>query len=273
MLRFLIFSDLDGTLLDHHTYAWTPARPALRLMDETDTPLVLVSSKTRVEIESLRIELGNRHPFIPENGGAIFIPAGYPLDPPPAAVDLAPYRAVILGRRVEEIAIAFDRLAERLPVRALSRLDPVEVAALTGLTIEQARAARGREFGEAFLLDDPGIPESELVREVEALGLRLTRGGRFYHLLGENDKGRAVRMLADMYRQRQSPLITAACGDAPNDAPMLAAVDRPFLVARPDGSHAPMDVPGMVRVPLPGPAGFNQAVTGLLAGPSSGIDS
>lgn len=266
MPRFVIFTDLDGTLLDHDTYEWTLAEPALKRLEETGTPLVPVSSKTRPEIESLRVELGNRHPFVPENGGAIFIPHDYDLDPPPGAMRKKGYWVVVLGRPAAEIAAAFDRLAAKIPVRALSRMKTGEVTALTGLTLAQAEAAGNREFGEAFILDDSSVSETRLAEAVRSLGLRLTKGGRFYHLLGGNDKGRAVSILTKMYRRRDPGLITAALGDSPNDEPMLASVDRPFLVARPDGSHGGIDLAGLIKVPLPGPAGFNQAVLTLMQG-------
>jgi len=264
MIDLVIFTDLDGTLLDHHTYDWTPARPALDRLARTGMPLVMVSSKTRPEIEALRRAMGNRHPFVSENGGAVFIPDDYALDIPPEADQMDEYRVLVLGRPAAEIAVAFDRLAARLPVRALSRMTIPEIVALTGLTPEQASGARNREFGEAFILDEPEAGEERLAEAVRDLGLRLTRGGRFYHLLGENDKGRAVSLLADLYRRKNPGLITAAIGDSPNDRPMLAVVDRPFLVARPDGGHAKIDRPGLTRLPLAGPAGFNQAVLSLL---------
>lgn len=263
MERFIVFTDLDGTLLDHNTYAYADALPALSKLRQTQTPLIMVSSKTRREIETLRRELDNDHPFIPENGGAVFVPKGYDLPLPSESVEVEDYHILVLGTQSEELAAAFDRLERRLPVRALSRLSSKDVADLTGLSLTQAEAARRREFGEAFVVDGPEIKESELRNEVSKLGLRLTRGGRFWHLLGENDKGRAVTLLSGLYRQKDPDLVTVACGDAPNDEPMLAVVDRPFLVAKPEGGHRSIDLPRLTRIGLPGPAGFNQAVLSL----------
>lgn len=73
----LVFTDLDGTLLDHHTYSFEPALPALNALKEKNIPLIICTSKTRAEIEKWRLELRTDHPFISENGGAIFIPKGY----------------------------------------------------------------------------------------------------------------------------------------------------------------------------------------------------
>jgi len=263
-MRFVIFTDLDGTLLDHHTYSYDAARPALEKLRKSAIPLIMVSSKTRIEMEALRTEIDNQDPFIPENGGAIFIPGDYDLSVPDHAIEMAGYRVVLLGLQVSRIADAFHKLAAKLPVRALSRMSSAEVAELTGLSLAQAEAAKNREFGEAFILDDPELEESVLNREVQALGLRLTRGGRFWHLLGENDKGCAVSILCDLFQKRYPDIMTIGFGDAPNDAPMLAVVDQPFLVARPDGSHQSLSLPKLTRVPFPGPVGFNHAVLSLL---------
>jgi mannosyl-3-phosphoglycerate phosphatase len=68
MQRVLIFTDLDGTLLDS-SYSFNDALPALDLIRERAIPLIICSSKTRAEIEHYRKRLDNRHPFISENGG------------------------------------------------------------------------------------------------------------------------------------------------------------------------------------------------------------
>ena len=61
---FLVFTDLDGTLLDHDTYGWEAASPALAQCRERGIPIVLVSSKTRAEMDNLRRRMGLSMPFI-----------------------------------------------------------------------------------------------------------------------------------------------------------------------------------------------------------------
>ncbi|MDO8862561.1 HAD hydrolase family protein [Haliea sp. E1-2-M8] len=72
----LVFSDLDGSLLDHRDYSFRAALPGLEALREREIPLIFCSSKTRAEIEPLRARLDNRDPFIVENGAAVFIPRG-----------------------------------------------------------------------------------------------------------------------------------------------------------------------------------------------------
>jgi predicted mannosyl-3-phosphoglycerate phosphatase (HAD superfamily) len=59
----LVVSDLDGTLLDHTTYAFDAARAALERLRDARVPLVLCTSKTRAEVEPIRAALGSAHPF------------------------------------------------------------------------------------------------------------------------------------------------------------------------------------------------------------------
>ena len=54
----LVFTDLDGTLLDHNDYGYGPALPALTELKARDIPLVLASSKTAAEIAPLHHDLG-----------------------------------------------------------------------------------------------------------------------------------------------------------------------------------------------------------------------
>lgn len=263
-MSLVIFTDLDGTLLDHHTYSWSAARPALSEIRRRAVPLIFCTSKTRAELAPLRRRLRNSHPFITENGGGIFIPRGYF----PRCRD----RAIALGRPYPEIARALDELAHRaeVRVRGFHQMSAAAIARATGLSIREARLARKREFDEPFLIvrASPAIRE-RFARLVRRSGLDLTRGGRFWHLFSGSDKGIAVRRLIALYRHLwRRRFATLALGDSANDLPMLAAVHRAVLLPRPDGSfdtRVRRSLPRVVRGIAPGPAGWNEAVLEALA--------
>jgi len=261
----IVYTDLDGTLLDHNTYAWDQARETLELLRTSHTPLVFVSSKTRLEIETLRRIFDNSDPFIPENGGAVYLPEACGLAAPASARQVEGYRVIVLGAGLKEIAEKFDRLARDFPIRAFSRMPTAEAAALVGLGLEEARAAQQREYGEAFLFTREGVSLPAFEAAAGRLGLHVTQGGRLYHLLAGNDKGRAVRLLTGLYREKYGRVMTIGVGDAPNDEPLLAAVDLAYQVARPDGSHARLVVPEISRMSGIGSVGFSQAVLDGLA--------
>ncbi len=265
----VIFTDLDGTLLDHSTYSFDRALPALTLVRARGIPLVICSSKTRKEIEWYRKKLDNRHPFSTENGGGIFIPAGYfdPLEPP-AGLTLtseAGYSRISLGAPYRTLRRIVEELRnEGFEITGFGDMSTAEVAAVTGLSEESAAVARERDFDEPFLFDADESATGKLREAVRDKGFNLTQG-RFFHLLGDNDKGKAVAVLAGLYRRKHGTITTIALGDGLNDQPMLERVDCPILVKRPDGVHDPrILVHGLVRAEGIGPDGWNRALLELL---------
>jgi len=263
----VILSDLDGTLLNDRDYSFRPAREALREIGRQDIPLVFVSSKTRTEIEAIRGDLDNRHPFISENGGAVFIPEGYFPPPVPESRERDGYLVIELGTSYEKLCAFLDRSAAEgnIRIRGFHSLDPEEIARLTGLTPDQAARAKKREYDEPFLFE--GRPEEwgRLRQQAESEGLSLTRGGRFSHVTGPNDKGKAARILLNLYRARSPEIRSVGIGDAVNDIPLLEAVDRAILVQKPDGSYDPeVRIPGLTRAPGPGPEGWNEAILKII---------
>ena len=267
----LVFTDLDGTLLDHETYSFEPALPALTFLRERNIPLVLCTSKTRAEIEPLRNQLKNTHPFISENGGALFIPKGYFCPEPETVLQDSHYLTVELGTQYSQLRVVFKRMQSALPVRLKGFGDctPDEVAELCGLSLPAAKLAMQREYDEPFIVEGK-VPFDALQEIACHSALQVTKGGRFYHLMGNNDKGKAVLLLEEMYQGDSGHPKTIALGDSLNDLPMLEAVDYPVLVKKPDGSHDPaVKLDNILLTRNSGPSGWNEALLELL--PSLGI--
>ncbi|HUK56580.1 MAG TPA: HAD-IIB family hydrolase [Nitrospiria bacterium] len=263
----VLFTDLDGTLLDAETYSWQAAKPALNRLEERNVPWVLCSSKTRAEMEPLRRAMGHRHPFIVENGGAILIPEGCFTVPFSADPHAEGGRTVEIGIPYRLLRIALQEIARetRTVVKGFGDMNAEEVASQTGLPLNEAERARAREYDEPFIIE--GTPEQRqaVLSRIESKGFRWTKGGRFPHLTGNNDKGRAVAILSEIYRRQYGAILTVGLGDSLNDLPMLAGVDRPVLVRRPDGSYEDaIALPGLVRADGIGPAGWNKAVLKIL---------
>jgi mannosyl-3-phosphoglycerate phosphatase len=261
----LIFTDLDGTLLDHDTYAWEAARPALDRLGRQGIPWVLVTSKTRAEVEFWRRRLGNQHPFIVENGGAAYVPLRYFPDAVRGSIHRDPYEVLEWGTPYEELVADLARASQtsRCRVRGFHEMTVEETAALCDLPLEQAVLAKQREYDEPFLIldtDRAGV----LAAAIEELGRSLTRGGRFWHILGANDKARAVGALAALFEQGNAPLRTIGLGDGLNDATFLNAVASPVLIRSPQVAELKVRVPGGTVTDRPGPAGWNDAILALI---------
>jgi mannosyl-3-phosphoglycerate phosphatase len=264
-MHLAVFTDLDGSLLDHHTYSFADARPALGRIREQRIPLVFVTSKTRPEVERLQATLGIREPFIVENGAAIFFPdryRGWRID---AGVRQPPYTVIQLGAAYREIRRFFQRVKPGFNLQGFGDLSAEDIERLTGLPPQQAAFAKQREFSEPFLMeDDAGM--IDLQRVADAGGFKITRGGRFYHRMGSGqDKGIALgRAISLFLRNTRQRLLTIGLGDGANDVGMLESVDIPILIPHPDGSYEKLDVPNVRRARHPGSCGWNETILDVL---------
>ena len=266
----VVFSDLDGTLLDARSYTFEAALPGLERLRRAKVPLVICTSKSRAEIEFWRKGLNNHHPYILESGGGIVVPEGYFA---PEAVESIPVCKerigrdilLVLGTPYSELRRALCELRdEGFPVRGVGDMDAREFAELTGLPLEQSRLAKQRAFDEPFTFDGSEARLDELVSSIAVKGLRFSRG-RLYHITGNNDKGQAVRILTQLYRSKLGDLFTIGLGDSPLDFPMFESVERAVLVQNASGRHdACPDLPGLWRVDGIGPAGWTQAILMLV---------
>jgi len=269
-MPLLIVTDLDGTLLDHHTYDVGPARDVLERVARARIPLVLCSSKTRAEIEALQQRLDIHHPFIAENGGAIVAPLGYFDHLPPSAVVDGGRVALALGRPHTEVVRALREVAaaQRVSVVGFSDMTVGDVAEECGLSVLDAQLAKLREFDEPFrLLELDPAARSRFLKALHRRGLKAVSGGRFDHVTGDTDKGRAVAELRGLMPEGFGPIVMAGLGDGLNDVSMLRAVDLPIIVRSDlNGATGRMlrKVPTAQVTSSCGPAGWAEAVTALL---------
>lgn len=269
---WIVFTDLDGTLLDAHTYDAEPARNALNLLAARGVPVIFCSSKTAAEQRPLRAALGlSQLPFIVENGAAVLVPESSSLSVAdwPRAVACPNERVHALGRSADTVRAGITRASSAigLSVTGYADLTVEAVATLTGLDPASAARAREREFSETLV--DRHQPEqwSVFASALASEGLGVRHGGRFHTVTDlATDKGRAVRLVAELYsRQAGHAITTVGLGDSANDEGLLAAVDQAWLVARPDGSWTPLEIPGLRRVPHAGPTGWAEAIRQLLS--------
>jgi mannosyl-3-phosphoglycerate phosphatase family protein len=260
--RIVIATDLDGTLLDSRTYSFEAAMSALEQVRVRRIPLIIVSSKTRAEIEIYRSRLRNTDPFISENGGGIFIPDGcLPYDV--SGEHLEGYTVRALGMPYERSRALLVRLRNEsgIAVRGFGDMTPDEVSAVTGLVRREALLAKQRDFSEPFVF--PGEPDERFLRAIETAGARWTQG-RLFHIMGDHDKGKAVTLLRELWERAYGRVKLVGLGDGLNDLPFLRVVDRPVLVKGEYGHDPRIDIPGLLRTSGSGPAGWNEAVLAIL---------
>ncbi len=258
-----VFTDLDGTLLDHHDYSWHAAEAALSLLKESGIPVIINTSKTRAEVAELQAKLAPGMPYIIENGAAAIVPNDCCLiaDSTELKPDFAS-RVKVFGIPRETILRTLEPMKTRFDFTGFSELSVDELVDVTQLQPAQAAMALQREYSEPLIWRDGEEQLQELTRQLAEQGLSVTQGGRFAHIAGPADKGAAMRWLVKA--AVKIPKLVIALGDSDNDRPMLEQADWPVVVRTP--AHTPLiiDHPNCLTTELTGPAGWNAAIHSLL---------
>jgi mannosyl-3-phosphoglycerate phosphatase len=253
---WLVFTDLDGTLLDHDSYSYHDALPALECLKQRQIPVIPVSSKTHAELTVLMQALRLEGPIIGENGAAIIYPGEAPQIVPPGYLQIRDF-------------LVDSRSNPKYDTLGFGDMSVDDVMSHTGLAREMARLAMRRLGSETFVWQGSESALSQFREDAQAAGLRLLKGGRFYHLLGNTDKGMAIRFVTNHLKRKGYTINrTIGLGDSDNDKEMLLAVDIPIIVRKHDGSHIHLEQrPDAIITDQPGPAGWNQAIQDLLKKP------
>ncbi|QEP44857.1 HAD-IIB family hydrolase [Ectothiorhodospiraceae bacterium BW-2] len=237
----LISTDLDGTLLNHHDYHWTAARPLLQRLAQQGVVVVLNSSKTFAELAAFSYPppFERRWPFICENGAAIALP-----DTPDYAELLTDELPRLQGYALLELSGPRQQWLSRLQqlpaelqhsFTPWSRLEVAAIAAATGLSLAEAELASQRRYSEPLCWHGSDSDYQALRQRLEESGAVVTRGGRFVHIGDRCDKGRALQRLSDLLLPLSptSSWRTLALGDSENDRPMLEQAEAAAVVINP----------------------------------------
>ena len=258
MTTIVIFSDLDGTLLDEETYSPESSVFALKRLQALGTRIILCSSKTRQEQEEIRTLLGIRGPFIVENGSAIIIP------PDTASVNdgTEGTKVLVLGKLIDEVlrSLIQVRVTTGLRFEGFHDVSTAEVSQVTGLNLKAAKLAQVREYSETIITKFTKQQLALFSQGCARHGLHFIQGGRFLNVVGEGvNKGVAVSLLIEHLKSQFDDVITFGIGDSKNDETMLRAVDHPFLVQRPHGKWETLDIHDLNYISAIGPLGFVNA--------------
>lgn len=265
MNKYLVFTDLDGTLLNHSDYSFDDAKEAINYLKENKIPLIIVTSKTFSEVRELQAELDIKCPFIVENGAGIYIP--------PDAVltkGVMPYQnrhiQISYAQSYLEVRLFFKTLQKNYNIRGFGDMSKDEVKTLTGLHDDRVINSMRRDFTEPFIVYGD-VDIANLKRKANESGLDIVKGGRFYHLISKDqDKAKAMKYLTHLYNERLGENFKmVALGDSANDFTMLSAADIGVLVQLHNGEYADIECSGVEceniqRSRYPGPKGWNKAI-------------
>ncbi len=280
--QFIVSTDLDGTLLDHYSYSWEDARPAIEKLIDNDIPIIFNTSKTLAEALTLQKAMGIAQPAIVENGSAIAIPhalaKALPIPEKTLTTDTEQHTIVHFGIARSHILDFIDTQKSRHGEILESYRDwSIErIAEKTGLNIETAKLSSDKAFSEPFVWLSDKATLSQFIRAAEKKGLKVLQGGRFYHLLGDSNKAKPLEWFKHLYEQvtADSTCKLICLGDNKNDIHMLNIADYPVCIKSPTSDYPEIsENPNTIRTEDEGPIGWNLAILDILSNNKKNTDN
>ncbi len=254
-MNLLVFTDLDGTLMEHESYSVEPAREALEALAKAGVSPIVNSSKTGSEIRAIQAKLELDAPYICENGAALSN-YGKPSD---KKADR------IFGVERQSWFPAIQALRDQMEFKfeGFSDWSADELSARTGLSVLDAKLAKQRQYSEPIVWRDTSKAFSQFAAALKALNLNLIEGGRFFSIQGSHDKATGMKWLQGL--DTSSTKLTVALGDSPNDIAMLEAADIAVVIKSPKSDQINLKNPKrVIRTNRPGPAGWQDAILKIL---------
>lgn len=254
--RLLVFTDMDGTLLDHDDYSWQAAAGALAKLTELEVPVICNTSKTFAEVKQLHEQIGLSSPFIVENGSAIYSADSKGANQ--ATHKLGANRLQIL----QDLAILRQQGHE---FSGFNDWSNAEIIQHTGLSEQEAELSSQRQYSEPLLYSGSENDKAQFIQQLSNKNYLALQGGRFLSIQGQCDKGKALMLLKAEYQKLwQTPVITIALGDSQNDCAMLEAADVSVWIKSHKAFPQINKKQQVFYSNLVGPAGWNETMAHIL---------
>lgn len=263
-----IFTDLDGTLLDHHTYSYAPAQPMLDKLRGLSISVMPTTSKTRAEVELLRHELRLDTPFIVENGAAIYLPVDWLPNQPEGTESVGAFYRKSFSQPRSYWLEQLKKLPSALQSSFIgfNQMTDQQISLATGLAEHDAHLANQREFSEPLKWLGSDAEKEQLKQYMQSIGANVLQGGRFVHISGKCNKGMALLWLRkEMSTQLGYDFQSVALGDSYNDNDMLEAADIAVQI-KTDKHEFPtlFRKDAVFQSTLLGPKGWNECLEQVL---------
>ena len=268
-LQTLVFTDFDGTILDHYSYSFEAAQPCIKRLLALNIPIIPNTSKTFAEVQVLQQKMVLNTPFIVENGAAIYIPFDFLPHKPKGAVVKNGYWCKSFAQKRQHWQTIINKLRsqDEAQFEAFSDMSTERLMQVTGLDQQSALLASQREFGEPLLWLASDKSRLQFIEKTKTFGACPLLGGRFLHICGDSNKGKALTWFVEEYK-RQLPtqkVSSIALGDGNNDIDMLEVADIAVCIKSP--VHASLNLnrtKGVFYSVATGPQGWKEILDQLI---------
>jgi D-glycerate 3-kinase len=250
-------------------------------LDHRGIPAVWLTSRSRLQFDDARRKHGHTHPFIAEDGCAVYLPEDYfhlrPESQPSrtgktATLRLGRFTCIPIAERLPAAAEALEALSEDtgVPVVTLDSLSPRELMQNTGLPQREAELARQRDFDDIFFF--AGVSDESVTRflaEGRNRSLQFRQQGVLWSAAMGPSVQRCIRELTKLYdRALRYHAHTVGIATPDSAAQLFPFCERTILLSDrkpPQVSHNPSDFSHTRQLPLHAPDIWERLLESLAA--------
>ena len=261
--QILIFTDLDGSLLDHNNFEFREIQDFILKCIKNGIKIIPNTSKTKIEIQVFIDQLGQNLPFIVENGAAIH---NLNLIHPKIKIN---DNSLVFSRSLSEILKQFKK---NIPMDFQKRcmflkdMTSTEQMKILGLNKKYLPFALNRDYSMPLVFDGSREMINEFTRHLKKIGMKLHEGGRIYNICDDCSKGKAMTTLIEMLKNElKCKTHTIVVGDSPNDISMLNVCDQPCVIPLPNRKNLSfLKDQKLIRATQTAPKGWEEVVRASL---------
>ena len=236
-MNYYIFTDLDGTLLNHDNYSLGRIKNFINKI-KLKNHIIFSTSKTFCEILEINKKLDLNFPFIVENGACIFFPNKYSFFDPNKTKffnykNYLGYKLSELSPKIIENKLC--KLQKKYDFSLFSQLKFDQLSKITNLKKSSLINCTKRLFTNPIYWNDTDEQIKKFILDVKKISnnYQISKGGRFYHLSDNYDKGRALMKFLEIIKfSEKNNFKTISLGDSDNDISMLEQTDYSCIVKR-----------------------------------------
>lgn len=223
--KIIIFTDLDGTLLDKTKFHFRQAKKYINELISKNIIIIPISSKTEKEIRLFLREIKHNLPFVTENGSEIYnlnlLKKTFPRKITLARDKLKIYE--IFNKKIDPQILENCEFVFKMTKRKQTKI--------LGLKGKKLNASLHRKFTFPFIFRGSKFKKNKLLKDTNKMGLNILEGGRVMSLGDKIDKGYAVNKILKLTRNKlKSKIHTIAVGDNSNDLSMLNVSEYPCVI-------------------------------------------
>ena len=253
--KILIFTDLDGSLLDKVTFKFDDVKDYLKKLISRGIIIVLNSSKTESELLDFNEQNYFDFSFISENGSSIHglnkIHHNLP-------------QKVFMGRSKDEIQKIYNKnIGSDLKNKITYILDLKieEQQKILGLPLDKISLATKRMHSIPIQFKGNEIEKNNFIKNINQIGLTAQSGGRIINICDNTNKSKAMSKALRLIRKELGDeIITIGVGDNENDVEMIKQTDYPCLVKNENFDSSLINIDNLIKSDEPSPKGWSDVI-------------